>query len=154
MLYNLDIYVLKHLQSTNQQILIWYYFPECHWFADAVVSGPAFSRGENVLTSLVWKQMASRAAKAKWLLLVNWVSPQMILYQRSRHHLQPVPGLFSRPSSRQNVLTAVSPSCTWLPVGSVEPRESRDKVTTVRRSSCCCQRLWDWTARTKEDVYL
>lgn len=33
------------------------------------------------LTSLVWKQTASRAAKAKWLLLVNWVSPQMILEQ-------------------------------------------------------------------------
>lgn len=35
------------------------------------------------LTSLVWKQTASRAAKAKWLLLVNWVSPQMILEQSS-----------------------------------------------------------------------
>lgn len=31
------------------------------------------------LTSLVWKQTASRAAKAKWFLLVNWVRPQMIL---------------------------------------------------------------------------
>lgn len=41
----------------------------------------------DVLTSLVWKQTASRAAKAKWLLLVNWVSPQMILEQRSRPSL-------------------------------------------------------------------
>lgn len=38
---------------------------------------------EMALTSLVWKQTASRAAKAKWLLLVNWVSPQMILEQSS-----------------------------------------------------------------------
>lgn len=49
----------------------------------------------------------------------------------------------------QTVSTAVSPSCTWLPVGGVESRESRDKVTPVRRSSLCCQRLWDGTAGTK-----
>lgn len=34
-------------------------------------------------------------------------------------------------------LTA-SPSCTWLPVGSVESRECRNKVTTVRWPGCCC----------------
>lgn len=32
-------------------------------------------------TSRVWKQTASRAAKAKCLLFVNWVKPQMILFR-------------------------------------------------------------------------
>ena len=30
-------------------------------------------------TSLVWKQVASRVALAKWALLVNWVNPMMTL---------------------------------------------------------------------------
>lgn len=37
---------------------------------------------ETLLTSLVWKQTASRAANAKWFLLVNWVSPQIILQNK------------------------------------------------------------------------
>lgn len=36
----------------------------------------------------------------------------------------------------------VSPSCTGLPVGGVQSGERRHKVATVRRTGCCCQRLW------------
>ena len=36
------------------------------------------------LTSLVWKQTASKAARAMWCLVVNWLRPQMILRRRKK----------------------------------------------------------------------
>ena len=93
---------------------------------------------EAELTSRVWKQTASRAANARWLLFVNWVNPQMILWHRgrrvsARNHFRPV--------SCRTGSVSVLPSRTGLPVRCIKTRKRRNKVTTVGCSDWCGQLL-------------
>lgn len=55
-----------------------------HVPAPNVTKSPRLCQIRLFLTSRVWKQTASSAAKATWLLLVNWVRPHMILWHRTK----------------------------------------------------------------------
>ena len=99
-------------------------------------------------TSRVWKQTASRAENAMWLLFVNWVNPQMILWHRDLMTEQDLlqqavwvtEGEFTAPPRNLSPL----PSRAGLPVRCVKTRKRRNKVATVGcpdwRSQLLCRR--------------